>query len=39
MGAANANVIDALRQSPAVLADRVYKINGDYLVRPGPRAG
>lgn len=38
MGAANSNVIDALRQSPAVLAGRVYKINGDYLVRPGPRA-
>lgn len=38
MGAANSNVIDALRQSPAVLAGHVYKINGDYLVRPGPRA-
>lgn len=38
MGAANSDVIDALRQSPAVLAGHVYKINGDYLVRPGPRA-
>jgi iron complex transport system substrate-binding protein len=38
MGAANANVIDALRESPAVLAGHVYKINGDFLVRPGPRA-
>ena len=38
MGAANAQVIEALRQSPAVLAGRVYKINGDYLVRPGPRS-
>lgn len=38
MGAANSDVIDALRKSPAVLADRVYKINGDFLVRPGPRS-
>ena len=38
MGAANSDVIDALRESPAVLAGHVYKINGDYLVRPGPRA-
>ncbi|HEU5459828.1 MAG TPA: cobalamin-binding protein [Pyrinomonadaceae bacterium] len=38
MGAANSMVIEALRKSPAVLAGRVYKINGDYLVRPGPRA-
>ena len=38
MGAANSNPIDALQQSPAVLAGHVYKINGDYLVRPGPRA-
>jgi iron complex transport system substrate-binding protein len=38
MGAANANVIDALRKSPAVLTGHVYKINGDFLVRPGPRA-
>ena len=38
MGAANSNVIDALQQSPAMLAGHVYKINGDFLVRPGPRA-
>ena len=38
MGAANSAVVEALRRSPAVLSGRVYKINGDYLVRPGPRA-
>lgn len=38
MGAANATVTEALRQSPAALAGRVYKINDDHLVRPGPRA-
>lgn len=38
MGAANANVAEALRNSPAVQAGRVYKIDGDHLVRPGPRA-
>ena len=37
MGAANANVADALVQSPAVLQGRVYKINDDHLSRPGPR--
>jgi cobalamin transport system substrate-binding protein len=37
MGAANSSVTDALRSSPAVLAGRVYKINDDYLARPGPR--
>jgi len=37
MGAANATVVEALRQSPAVLNGRVYKINDDYLARPGPR--
>jgi len=37
MGAANANVVEALRQSPAVLNGRVYKINDDHLARPGPR--
>ena len=37
MGAANANVAEALRQSPAVLNGRVYKINDDHLARPGPR--
>jgi cobalamin transport system substrate-binding protein len=38
MGAANANVAEALRQSPAVLQGRVYKINDDHLARPGPRS-
>lgn len=38
MGAANANVAEALRNSPAAQAGRVYKINDDHLVRPGPRA-
>ena len=38
MGAANANVAEALRGSPAVRAGRVYKINDDHLARPGPRA-
>jgi iron complex transport system substrate-binding protein len=38
MGEANSNVAEALRNSPAVLAGRVYKINDDHLTRPGPRA-
>lgn len=38
MGAGNSTVTEALRQSPAVQEGRVYKINDDYLVRPGPRA-
>lgn len=38
MGAANETVTEALRQSPAAQAGRVYKINDDHLVRPGPRA-
>ena len=38
MGAGNSNVAEALRKSPAVLDGRVYKINDDHLVRPGPRA-
>ena len=38
MGSANSDVTEALRQSPAVLEGRVYKINDDYLTRPGPRA-
>ena len=38
MGAGNSTVTEALRQSPAALAGRVYKINDDHLVRPGPRA-
>ena len=38
MGAqANAEVAQPLRRSPAALNNRVYKINGDYLSRPGPR--
>jgi iron complex transport system substrate-binding protein len=38
MGAqANAEVAKPLRRSPAVLNNRVYKINGDFLSRPGPR--
>ncbi len=38
MGTGNSTVTEALSQSPAVLEGRVYKINDDHLVRPGPRA-
>ncbi len=38
MGARNTDVVEALRKSPAVQQGRVYKINDDHLVRPGPRA-
>ena len=38
MGTANSTVTEALRQSPAALEGRVYKINDDYLTRPGPRS-
>lgn len=38
MGQANSNVAEALRNSPAVLAGRVHKINDDLLSRPGPRS-
>lgn len=38
MGESNSTVADALKRSPAVLEGRVYKINADVLVRPGPRA-
>jgi cobalamin transport system substrate-binding protein len=38
MGEANSTVTEALKQSPAVLDGRVYKINDDYMTRPGPRA-
>ena len=38
MGTGNLTVTEALRRSPAVLEGRVYKINDDHLVRPGPRA-
>jgi iron complex transport system substrate-binding protein len=37
MGSGNSTVTEALRRSPAVLQGRVYKINDDHLVRPGPR--
>ncbi len=37
MGASNSTVTEALRTSPAALNARVYKINDDYLARPGPR--
>ena len=37
MGEANSAVVSALKNSPAVLNGRVYKINGDLLSRPGPR--
>jgi len=38
MRTGNSTVTEALKQSPAVLAGRVYKINDDHLARPGPRA-
>jgi len=38
MGNGNTNVAEALKNSPAVRQGRVYKINDDHLVRPGPRA-
>jgi len=37
MGEANATVAPSLKNSPAVLNNRVYRINGDLLSRPGPR--
>ena len=37
MGTGNTTVAPALKNSPAVLKNRVYKINGDLLSRPGPR--
>jgi cobalamin transport system substrate-binding protein len=37
MGAANATVAAALKYSPAVLNNRIYKVNDDHLSRPGPR--
>jgi iron complex transport system substrate-binding protein len=37
MGSANSNVAAPLKNSPAVLSGRVYKINDDHLSRPGPR--
>lgn len=37
MGTANSTAAAALKNSPAVLNNRVYKINDDHLARPGPR--
>ena len=37
MGTANSRVANPLRNSPAVLNNRVHKINHDLLSRPGPR--
>lgn len=38
MGSANSELATGLRRSPAALSGKVYRINGDYLSRPGPRA-
>ena len=38
MGNANSEVADGLQKAPAVTSGKVIKINGDLLVRPGPRA-
>ena len=37
MGSANSTAAAALKNSPAVLNNRIYKINDDHLSRPGPR--
>jgi iron complex transport system substrate-binding protein len=37
MGDANSTVAASLKNSPAALNNRVYKINDDHLSRPGPR--
>ncbi|MDQ2855052.1 MAG: cobalamin-binding protein [Acidobacteriota bacterium] len=37
MGSANSAVAPPLKNAPAVLNNRVYKINDDHLSRPGPR--
>ncbi len=37
MGTANSTAAAALKNSPALLNNRVYKINDDHLSRPGPR--
>ena len=37
MGTSNKDVAAPLRKSPAVINNRVIRINGDYLSRPGPR--
>jgi iron complex transport system substrate-binding protein len=38
MGSANSKIAEALKQSPAALSGRIYKINDDHLSRPGPRS-
>lgn len=38
MGSANSEVAEGLKRSPAALSGKIYKINGDFLSRPGPRA-
>ncbi len=38
MGDANSTVDEHLKNSPAVINRRVYKINDDHLSRPGPRS-
>ena len=38
MGEANSDVALGLKKSPAVLSGKVIRIDGDLLVRPGPRA-
>jgi iron complex transport system substrate-binding protein len=37
MGTANSTVAASLKNSPAAVNNRVYKINDDHLSRPGPR--
>jgi iron complex transport system substrate-binding protein len=37
MGTANSSVAPPLKNSPAVLSNRIFKINDDHLSRPGPR--
>ncbi|MFY9622244.1 MAG: cobalamin-binding protein, partial [Pyrinomonadaceae bacterium] len=37
VGNSNSTAVPALRNSPAVRNNRVYKINDDILARPGPR--
>lgn len=37
MGAANGEPASVFQKSPAVINKRVYRINGDFLSRPGPR--
>jgi iron complex transport system substrate-binding protein len=36
-GTASDGIAASLSKSPAALAGRVYKVNGDFLTRPGPR--